>query len=179
MLLPARTEQAMPLLHAAELDVELAIKSVARANDEPASISINRTNKSDTGTQAGFPIDTAHIRKMLRARSKRRKSELGFLLEWPSWDMLLDLVATKLEGQHVSVSSLCLSSGAPQSTALRKLSVLESSGLVVRYVDGNDRRRICLTLTDEAVAIVSSMVQEDIALLDPRPDNARLAAKGR
>ncbi|MGI4747118.1 MAG: hypothetical protein ACRYGI_10620 [Janthinobacterium lividum] len=179
MLLPARNEQAIPLPPVAEVDIELAIKSIAAANDEQATIGLDRTNGSGNQGHAEFPIDTAHIRKVLRARSQRRKSDLGFLLEWPSWDMLLDLVATKLEGQHVSVSSLCLSSGAPQSTALRKLSLLEGNGLVVRYVDGNDRRRICLTLTDEAVAIVSSMVQEDIALLDPRTVTARPAVNSR
>lgn len=169
----------MPLPPVAEVNIELAIKSVVAANDEQVTIGPDRTSRNEHQGHGGFPIDTARIRKVLRARSLRRKSDFGFLLEWPSWDMLLDLVANKLEGQHVSVSSLCLSSGAPQSTALRKLSVLEGNGLVIRYVDGNDRRRICLTLTDEAVAIVSSMVREDIALLEPPADNGRQTVKGR
>lgn len=179
MLLPDRTEQAMSLPSVAEVDIELVIKSVVRASDEDATSGSASAGRSKDRSVGGFPIEPAQIRRILRARSLRRKSDLAFMLDWPSWDMLLDLIATKLEGQHVSVSSLCLSSGAPQSTALRKLSVLEGNGLVIRYVDGNDRRRICLTLTDEAVAIVASMVQEDMALLDPRPKNPRPVARGR
>lgn len=179
MLLPDRTEQAMSLPSVAEVNIELAIKSVVRAGDEEATSGPDRAGRREDRSEGRFPIDPAQIRRILRARSLRRKSDLAFVLDWPSWDMLLDLIATKLEGQHVSVSSLCLSSGAPQSTALRKLSVLEGNGLVIRYVDGNDRRRICLTLTDEAVAIVASMVQEDMALLDPPPEGPRPVIRGR
>lgn len=179
MLLPDRTEQAMSLPSVAEVNIELAIQSVVRAGDEEATSGPDRAGRREDRSEGRFRIDPAQIRRILRARSLRRKSDLAFVLDWPSWDMLLDLIATKLEGQHVSVSSLCLSSGAPQSTALRKLSVLEGNGLVIRYVDGNDRRRICLTLTDEAVAIVASMVQEDMALLDPRPEGTRPVVRGR
>ncbi|WP_424136215.1 hypothetical protein [Roseomonas chloroacetimidivorans] len=78
--------------------------------------------------------------------------------------MLLDLAAVRAEGGHVSVSSLCVSSGAPQSTALRKLDALEKAKLVRRYFHGSDRRRVCVALTDDAAEIVRKALQEEAAL---------------
>lgn len=117
------------------------------------------------GPAKDFPLSALRVRQLLRVRSLRRTQEMNSFLDWPSWDMLLDLAATRLEGQHVSVSSLCLSSGAPQSTALRKLSILEDRGLITRYSVGKDRRRICLALTEDAMRFVSDIVREDVTLL--------------
>ncbi|WP_424140688.1 hypothetical protein [Roseomonas chloroacetimidivorans] len=75
--------------------------------------------------------------------------------------MLLDLAAVRAEGGHVSVSSVCISSGAPQSTALRKLAALENAKLVRRYFHGPDRRRVCIALTDEAAEMVASAIREE------------------
>ena len=54
-------------------------------------------------------------------------------------------------------------SGAPQSTALRKLAALESAGLVRRYLHGTDRRRVCLALTDEGAEFVTEVMAEEAA----------------
>ncbi|WP_198380558.1 winged helix DNA-binding protein [Roseomonas sp. KE2513] len=76
--------------------------------------------------------------------------------------MLLDLAVVKAEGGHVSVSAICVCSGAPQSTALRKLAQLERAGLVRRYLHEKDRRRVCLALTDRAMELVQTMLDEDL-----------------
>jgi hypothetical protein len=101
------------------------------------------------------------VKRLLQLRAKRRRHPFGQFLDWPAWDMLLDLAAVKAEGGHVSVSAVCISSGAPQSTALRKLAALEGANLVRRYLHGADRRRVCLTLTDEAVTLVNALLLEE------------------
>jgi DNA-binding MarR family transcriptional regulator len=76
--------------------------------------------------------------------------------------MLVDLTAVRAEGRHVSVSSLCISSGAPQSTALRKLTALEEAKFIRRYLHGTDRRRVCIAISDEAAEMVMAAVREEI-----------------
>jgi DNA-binding MarR family transcriptional regulator len=102
------------------------------------------------------------LKRLIQLRAQRRRDPTGSFLEWPAWDMLLDLAAVKAEGGHVSVSAICVSSGAPQSTALRKLAQLERAGLVRRYLHDKDRRRICLTLTDSASQLVNTRIIEDL-----------------
>jgi DNA-binding MarR family transcriptional regulator len=102
------------------------------------------------------------LKRLIQLRAQRRRDPTGSFLEWPAWDMLLDLAAVKAEGGHVSVSAICVSSGAPQSTALRKLAQLERAGLVRRYLHDKDRRRICLALTDAATELVNTRIIEDL-----------------
>ena len=108
------------------------------------------------------PPQPADLKRLLQLRAQRRSQPSGSFLEWPAWDMLLDMAAVGAEGGHVSVSAICISSGAPQSTALRKLAQLERSGLVNRYLDDNDRRRVCLSLTDKACDMVNTRIAEDL-----------------
>ena len=46
------------------------------------------------------------LKLLIRLRARRRNSTLGSFLEWPAWDMLLDLAAVTAEGKHVSVSAI-------------------------------------------------------------------------
>ena len=66
----------------------------------------------------------------------------------PCWDMLLDLGMSHFEQRAISVSSLCIASGIPQTTALRRIADLENIGLVTRAKDPDDGRRIYIALTD-------------------------------
>ena len=67
----------------------------------------------------------------------------------PAWDMLLDLTHARLSGKRVSVSSLCIASRVPATTALRRIGDLVSQGLATRVRDENDGRRVFVDLTDE------------------------------
>ncbi|MBS7804679.1 MarR family transcriptional regulator [Rhizobiales bacterium TNE-4] len=67
----------------------------------------------------------------------------------PVWAMVLELCAARLEGREVSVTSLCLASGLPVTTALRRLDELEHDGRITRSPDKNDRRRVFVALKSE------------------------------
>lgn len=108
------------------------------------------------------PPGSADLKRLLQLRAQRRREPTGSFLEWPAWDMLLDLAAVGSEDGHVSVSAICVSSGASQSTALRKLGHLERAGLVRRYLHGSDRRRVCLALTNPAYELVHRRIAEDL-----------------
>lgn len=100
------------------------------------------------------------IRLMLRLRNTRA-SIFGAtdLFQDPAWDILLDLYAAHLEGRSVSVSSACIASMVPPTTALRWITVLEKRGLVLRANDDLDARRRHLFLTDKARRFLETFIE--------------------
>ena len=65
----------------------------------------------------------------------------------PAWDMLLDLLTAEEAGKRISVSSLCLASGVPPTTALRWISSMVEKDYLLRKHDDEDKRRTYLELT--------------------------------
>ena len=70
----------------------------------------------------------------------------------PSWDILLELFVSTLEGRKVTVSTACMAACAPTTTALRHIAYLVQEGLVVRRPHPADARSTYLELTGPAVA---------------------------
>lgn len=83
----------------------------------------------------------------VRRRSDRRLVLGPDLLAEPAWDMLLDLYLSHVAGRSVAVSSLCIASGVPTTTALRLVRVLEKEGLLLRERDRDDGRRSFVKLS--------------------------------
>lgn len=100
---------------------------------------------------ARLPLpDPRLIRRIIGQRQLRARHLAGDLFADPAWDMLLDLTAARAEHTRVSVSSLCIASGVPPTTALRWISLMVNSGLFQRIEDDTDRRRAFIALTDNA-----------------------------
>lgn len=79
---------------------------------------------------------------------RTRDDEFGpKLFSDPSWDMLLDLFIAAERGKKVSISSACIASSAPATTALRHLSALVKNGLVRRMISTLDGRVHWVELT--------------------------------
>lgn len=94
--------------------------------------------------------DPRLVRRIIRQRQLRGRFFEGDLFADPAWDMLLDLTAARAEHVRVSVTSLCIASGVPPTTALRWIGQLTDVGLLQRVEDETDRRRAFITLTDKA-----------------------------
>ena len=94
--------------------------------------------------------DPRLIRRIIRQRQLRARFFDGDLFADPAWDMLLDLTAARAEHTRVSVTSLCIASGVPPTTALRWIGQMTEAGLLQRVEDETDRRRAFITLTDKA-----------------------------
>lgn len=90
------------------------------------------------------------IRALLRARRLRDQFLPGELFADPAWDMILDLLAARLAGQRVSVSSLCIAAAVPPTTALRWIRQLTERGVFARIDDPADGRRVFIELTRAA-----------------------------
>lgn len=82
------------------------------------------------------------------------------MLGEPGFDMLLDLYVASRHLENVSVSSLCLASRVPTTTALRHLDMMERSDWVRRERDPTDGRRWFVQLTDSASAKFCNWLDE-------------------
>lgn len=91
--------------------------------------------------------DPRLVRRIIRYRQMRAQHFGPDLFADPVWDMLLDLAAARAEHRLVSVTSLCIASGVPSTTALRYIGVLEELGLIERTADARDRRRRFVALS--------------------------------
>ena len=98
-------------------------------------------------SRAALP-DPRLVRNIIRARQSRIRFFGNDLFADPAWDMLLDLAVARVEHRRVSVTSLCIASGIPTTTALRWIKLLNRAGLVERIEDDTDRRRPFVTLTE-------------------------------
>jgi hypothetical protein len=92
--------------------------------------------------------DPRLVRRIIRQRQLRARFFNGEFFADPAWDMLLDLTAARAEHVRVSVTSLCIASGVPPTTALRWIGQMTEAGLFQRVEDDTDRRRAFVALTD-------------------------------
>lgn len=100
-------------------------------------------------TRPSLP-DPRLVRRIIRQRQLRSRFFDGELFADPAWDMLLDLTAARAEHQRVSITSLCIASGVPPTTALRWIGQMTEAGLFQRVEDEADRRRAFITLTERS-----------------------------
>ena len=104
--------------------------------------------------------DPRLVRRIIRQRQLRARFFDGDLFADPAWDMLLDLTAARAEHTRVSVTSLCIASSVPPTTALRWIGQMTDAGLLMRVEDETDRRRAFITLTDKAAEAMARYFAE-------------------
>ena len=109
---------------------------------EPVPVAMRRT-------RTPLP-DPRFVRSILRQRQKRAELFGAELFADPAWDMLLDLTAARAEHRRVSITSLCIASGVPATTALRWIGQMVDAGLFERVKDSDDARRAFVALTDRS-----------------------------
>ena len=105
-----------------------------------------------TDSPGGAPGRTLLADRARAIYDARRRRDALFgktraLFHDPAWDILLDLFIQGEEHQIVSVSSACVGSCAPHSTALRCLKAMERQGVIGFSRDPFDKRRCFVALT--------------------------------
>ncbi|MBU3671797.1 MAG: DNA-binding response regulator [Sinobacteraceae bacterium] len=89
-----------------------------------------------------------------------RCSALGDVFEADAtWSMLSELLRAQLLRRQISVTSLCLASRSPVTTALRRIERLQAAGLVSFNLDPKDRRRKYIELTAAGSARVTEVIR--------------------
>ena len=123
-----------------ELDAEIHDSPSSRQNDISQPTSDMFFSRQDS------PLEAVHA--IYRERRRRKNFFPSDLFGEPAWDILLDLFASRLEGRLISVTSACIGSDVPLTTALRWLKQLEELGLIERTVSENDHRVTWVQLSD-------------------------------
>lgn len=108
----------------------------------------------------GEPETVSSARAYL-ASCNRRDRVVANLRE-PAWRMLIDLYVQAAQDRQVNVTSACIASGRPMTTALRALDSLECAGLACRRENNADGRGHFIEVTENGSAAVE-------ALFSPRP----------
>ena len=90
----------------------------------------------------------------------------------PALNILLDLYISRREGRAVNVSSACIASGAPATTALRYITRLSHLGFVRKAEDKKDLRVWFVGLTPEGTVLMEHA-------LDAAMDSDRRLGLGR
>jgi hypothetical protein len=136
-----------PSIRGDQTSIESAFKF-----ESPAPAFAGKSNEDEGLVRAVRPAlpDPRLVRRILRQRQLRARFFDGDLFADPAWDMLLDLTAARAEHMRVSVTSLCIASGVPPTTALRWIGQMTEAGLFERVEDDTDRRRAFIALTDKA-----------------------------
>lgn len=94
--------------------------------------------------------DPRLVRRIIHHRQMRGRFFDAALFADPAWDILLDLTAARAEHRRVAVTSLCIASGVPPTTALRWIGQMIAAGLLEKVEDETDRRRAFVALSDKA-----------------------------
>lgn len=185
---------AVAALGFATADRSLALHDITRESDqarllrlseEVARIARSLAEVSDRGCAAqrrlgeapfafsarssrGAPPCARDIRAMIRVRRLRDSFFDASLFADPGWDMLLDLMAARIEQRQVAVSSLCIAAAVPPTTALRWIKTMTEAGLFARRCDPRDGRRVFIDLSDEATGAMEgwfAAVRQDCEML--------------
>lgn len=114
-------------------------------------LSLSARHGSSDETAELQPIFYNLARDELAERQSRRKQFGQELFGEPAWEMLLHLYVARVEGISLATKAVLASSGAPSTTALRHLSLLEAKGLIRRMASQTDQRVILIELTEQAL----------------------------
>ena len=139
-----------PVQRLRELGTEVARIAQALGALGPGAGVADRRPRYRGEAADGDPLSAPVIRQMIRARRTRDQYFAAELFADPAWDILLDLMAARLERRDVAVSSLCIAAAVPPTTALRWISAMTEQGLLVRVADADDRRRVFIRLSADA-----------------------------
>lgn len=129
----------------------------ALSEDEAAAAAMAVVGAAPNGE--GERLEAGFIRSIIRARRLRDHFFRGEMFADPAWDMLLDLMAARVERQRVAVSSLCIAAAVPPTTALRWIKTLCDQGLFVRVADPEDGRRVFIELSAETAAMMEAYLK--------------------
>lgn len=140
---------------------EIATRLLALSNPEISETNVGENGKPEHLEKRGISPLTQAEQNSIRieamavreyaARRERQKVFAGNsdIFGEPAWDILLDLTIQKVRLKRVTVTSVCIASAAPATTALRWIGILAERGLVSRTESKSDKRRAYIELTDK------------------------------
>lgn len=136
-------------------------------------------SQASIGKSRAETISRSYLSGLAEAEYAQRRSRAKFfdgaLFADPAWDILLDLYAREGRGLLTSVTSCCIASQVPPTTALRWIDQLKLSGLIEVVPSERDRRVSHVQLTDEARERMTTYLEDHAQAWD-RSTGFRIAA---
>ncbi len=118
-----------------------------------------RPPKKDGATRRELSLDL-QVLHLPRDIDEQRSKALGDIVKTDAtWNMLAELLRSRITRRRISVTSLCLASRGPVTSALRRLDQLLADGLVTYSLDPQDRRRKYIELTAEGANRMQAAVR--------------------
>ena len=106
-----------------------------------------------------LPLDLQVLHWLRDVDEQRSKALGGIVKTDATWNMLAELLRARITRRRISVTSLCLASRGPVTSALRRLDQLLADGLVTYTLDPQDRRRKYIELTAEGANRMQAAVR--------------------
>jgi DNA-binding MarR family transcriptional regulator len=131
-------------------EVNRIAMALARLSETPVSEDTMRPVQPGEGPQVSAEV----VRSIIRARRLRDQFIPGNLFADPAWDILLDLLQAEIIQHRVPVSSLCIASAVPATTALRWIRTMTERQMLLRREDPHDARRVFIELAPVTSAAV-------------------------
>lgn len=141
-----------------KIDLVIALLQRLEVNQCDMAAGDARITKDSLGRRRSVENSIADTILEERMYAQKMAGEHKDLFINPGLDIMLDLYNKKANVKRVSISSACISSGVPSTTALRWLSTLERRGLVERQVDAADRRRHFVYLSESGIDLVERIL---------------------
>lgn len=135
---------------------------------------INDEEKESWSAEPDLPFFTDEVwadmaSKEYRLRRLRAKVfSKSELFGEPAWDIVLDVFIRQMLGEKTGVTSACLASCVPVTTALRWIKVLEKEGLMEREDDPSDGRRYFLRMSPGGVRQMKQFLSQSRRTLQAR-----------
>lgn len=79
-----------------------------------------------------------------------------------AWNILLDLFDMEMNKRRVSVTSACIASRVPPTTALRHITDLVKADVIYRVPDPQDRRKTYLMLSPKGKAALVATLRAEL-----------------
>lgn len=145
------------------------MERITGARDElqrAIAILLHLAGESEDHTRAAELGKRASLLRSARARVKvrnQRRDILGKKL-WneASWDVLLALYTSWIDGIRLCVTDVAVMTGIPNATAIRWLGAFVDEGLLVRKEDAVDHRRTWVQLSRKGIALVEHCLDLEI-----------------
>lgn len=106
-----------------------------------------------------LPADLQILQWLRELDEQRSRALEGIVKTDATWNMLAELLRARITKRRISVTSLCLASRGPVTSALRRVEQLLADGLITYTLDAKDRRRKYVELTSEGAARMQTAVR--------------------
>ena len=116
-------------------------------------------NRRSATTKRELPADLQVLQWLRDLDEQRSKALDGIVKTDATWNMLAELLRARITKRRISVTSLCLASRGPVTSALRRVERLLRDGFITYTLDPKDRRRKYVELTGDGASRMQTAVR--------------------